>query len=151
LTLYFLGLDSYSHRHGPDEQGSYIASVVDPLVGRLWQTLEELNLLDGTLFGIVSDHGQVPVIKDDRHSLRLSFPFDREMGYLFDTLGLDVHDLPGEGPNTNAVVGSNGGLALVYVQNRRGHWADPPSFIQDVLPVAGPFGTPTSPGGTPAT
>lgn len=139
LTLYFLGLDSHSHRHGPTSQGAYIASVVDPLVGRLITALEEMELWDDTVFGLVSDHGQVPVVKDDQHSLRLSFPFDREMGYLFDTLGLDVHDLPGEGPNTNAVVGSNGGLALVYIQNRRGHWADPPSFANDVAPVAQAF------------
>jgi hypothetical protein len=139
LTLYFLGLDHYSHRHGPGAQAAYVADVLDPLVGRLLTTLDELGGLDDTLFGIVSDHGHVPVVKDDRHSLRLSYPFDREMGYLFDTLGLDVHDLPGEGPNCNAVVGSNGGLALVYVQNRRGHWVDPPGFEQDVLPLAAAF------------
>jgi hypothetical protein len=139
LTLYFLGLDSHSHRHGPAAQAAYLANVIDPLVGELLQALGELGMLDNTLFGLVSDHGQVPVIKDDRHSLRLSFPFDREMGYLFDELGLDVHDLPGEGPNTNAVVGSNGGLAFVYVQNRRGQWSDPPSFEQDVAPVAQAF------------
>jgi hypothetical protein len=61
------------------------------------------------------------------------------MGYLFDALKLDVHDVPGEDPNCDAVVASNGGLAHVYLQNRRGHWADQPRFIDDVLPVAQAF------------
>jgi hypothetical protein len=36
-------------------------------------------------------------------------------------------------------VASNGGLALIYLQNRTGHWADPPQFERDVLPVAQAF------------
>ena len=139
LTLYCLGLDHHSHRHGPGAQAAYIADVVDPLVGRLLSDLESLNLLDGALFGIVSDHGHYGVIKDDRHSLRLSIPFDRELAHVFDELGLDVSDVPGEGTKSNAMVACNGGVAFVYVQKRRGGWADPPSFQADVAPVAQAF------------
>jgi hypothetical protein len=56
---------------------------------------------------IFSDHGQIHVKADDKHSLRLAFPFEREIGHLFDALGLDVHDYPGEDPNCDAVVASN--------------------------------------------
>jgi hypothetical protein len=139
LTLYFMGLDHHSHQHGPIAQPDYLTRVVDAQVGRLLAELERLNLLAGTVFAVVSDHGQIQVIADDAHSLKLGFPFDREMGYLFDALKLDVHDFPGEGPNCNAVVSLNGGLAHVYLQNRQGKWADVPSFEADVQPVAQAF------------
>jgi hypothetical protein len=136
ITAYFMGLDHHSHEHGAGSQFDYLTRVVDPQVGQLLATLEDLHWLDNTVFAVLSDHGQITVIPDDQHSLRLSFPFDREMGYLFDALGLDVHDLPGEGPNCNAVVACNGGLAHIYLQHRQGHWPAAPRFKDDVLPVA---------------
>jgi hypothetical protein len=139
LTLYFMGLDHHSHQHGPASQPDYLAHVVDTQAARLLAELENLGLLGGTLFAIVSDHGQIEVIADDAHSLRLGFPFDREIGYLFDALKLDVHDYPGEGPNCNAVVSLNGGLAHVYLRNRQGKWAEAPLYERDVRPVAQAF------------
>jgi hypothetical protein len=139
LTGYFMGLDHHSHFEGPDHQYGYLTRVVDAQIGRLVSELTALGLMEGALFVVLSDHGQIAVVPDDRHSLRLSFPFDREMGYLFDALGLDVHDLPGEDPACDAVVASNGGLAHVYLQNRKGRWADRPRFADDVLPVAQAF------------
>lgn len=139
LTLYFMGLDHRSHRAGPDSQYAYLTEVIDPLIAKLLHELAERDLMRNTLFGVVSDHGQVAVTPDDPHSLRLSFPFDREMGYVFDALGLDVHNFPGEDPNCDAVVASNGGLAHVYLQNQLGHWRDTPRLAEDVLPVARAF------------
>ena len=142
LTVYFMGLDHTSHHYGPGTQAGYLSSVVDAQVGRLLVELDMQGMLEGTLALVVSDHGQIEVVPDDRHSLRLSFPFDREMGYLFDALGLDVHDKPREGPACEAVVASNGGLAYVYLRrgagNRQffGGWNNVPRFHQDVLPVA---------------
>lgn len=141
LTVYFMGLDHESHVHGPQAQTAYLCDVLDVLVGELWQSVCA-SLPPGSpapLCLIFSDHGQLAVPADDRHSLRLGFPYDREMGHLFDALGLDVHDFPGEDPNCDAVVASNGGLAHVYLQNRQGHWADQPDFERDVLPVARAF------------
>lgn len=139
LTVYFMGVDHESHAHGPSAQAGYLTGVLDGLIGKLAQGLKKAGWLDNCLTVVVSDHGQIEVIPDDRHSLRMSFPFDREMGYLFDALGLDVHDLPGEDPACDAVVAANGGLAHVYLQNRLGHWADAPDFERDVLPVAMAF------------
>lgn len=139
LTAYFMGLDHESHVDGPDVQLDYLTRVVDGQVAQLTQHLEAHGLLAGALCVVLSDHGQLATPDDGQHALRLSFPFDREMGYLFDALGLDVHDLPGEDPNCDAVVASNGGLAHVYVQHRAGHWADPPRLAEDVLPVARAF------------
>lgn len=139
LTAYFMGLDHHSHIHGPASQPAYLRDVVDPQIGRLLDALEMHGMLDGTLFVLVSDHGQIEVVPDDRHSIRLGFPFDRELGHVFEALGLDVHDVPGEDPACDAVMGLNGGLAHVYLQHRAGRWADPPRYEEDVLPVAESF------------
>ncbi len=141
LTVYFMGLDHESHHHGPGAQLDYLSGVLDGYVGELWQAVQKALPpgKPGPLCLVFSDHGQVGVPADDRHSLRLGFPFEREMGHLFDALGLDVHDFPGEDPNCDAVVASNGGLAHVYLQNRKAFWRDAPDFERDVLPVAQAF------------
>jgi len=139
LTVYFMGLDHHSHIHGPASQPAYLREVVDPQIGRLLDALGTRGLLDGAIFVLVSDHGQIEVAPDDRHSIRLGFPFDRELGHLFAALGLDVHDLPGEDPACDAVMGLNGGLAHVYLHHRAGRWANPPRYADDVLPVAEAF------------
>jgi len=140
LTVYWMGLDHESHKHGPDAQIGHLEKAIDPMIGELWAAITEAS--GGSPLPVVaffSDHGQVRVIPDDQHSLRLAFPFEREMGHLFDALGLDVHDFPGEDPDCDAVVASNGGLAQVYLQNRRGRWADVPAFERDILPVGRAF------------
>jgi len=139
LTVYFMGLDHHSHVHGPASQPTYLRDVVDPQIGRLLDTLEVHGMSAVSLFVLVSDHGQIEVVPDDRHSIRLGFPFDRELGHVFEALGLDVHDVPGEDPACDAVMGLNGGLAHVYLQHRAGRWADPPRYEEDVLPVAEAF------------
>ncbi len=139
LTTYFMGLDHHSHAHGPASQPTYLREVVDPQIGRLLDALRTREMLTGTIFVLVSDHGQIEAIPDDRHSIRLGFPFDRELGHVFAALGLDVHDVPGEDPACDAVMGLNGGLAHVYLQHRAGRWADPPRYREDVLPVAEAF------------
>ncbi len=139
LTTYFMGLDHHSHAHGPSSQPGYLREVIDPQIGRLLEALAAHGMLHGALFVLVSDHGQVEVTPDDRHAIRLGFPFDRELGHVFSALGLDVHDIPGEDPACDAVMGLNGGLAHVYLQHRAERWADPPRYTEDVLPVAQAF------------
>jgi hypothetical protein len=139
LTTYFMGLDHHSHVHGPASQPDYVRDVIDPQIRRLLGVLEKHRMLQDTLFVLVSDHGQIEVVPDDRHSIRLGFPFDRELNHVFEALGLDVHDFPGEDPACDAVMGLNGGLAHVYLQHRAGRWADLPRYAEDVLPVAEAF------------
>lgn len=139
LTLYFLGLDHVSHHEGPDEQLPYLEHTLDADIRQVLEALESHDMLTDTVFAVASDHGQIAVKDDRRHSLRLSFPFDNELAHIFHALGLDVHDYPGEAPDCDAVVASNGGLAQVYLQHRQGHWSTPPRFEADVLPVARAF------------
>ena len=140
LTLYLMGLDHESHHHGPEVQLDILTKQIDPLVGELWtQIIKTHAPAELPLVAVFSDHGQIEVVPDDDHSLRLAFPYERELGHLFDALGLDVHDFPGEDPDCDAVVASNGGLAHVYLQDRQGRWADAPDFQRDVMPVAGAF------------
>lgn len=141
LTVYFMGVDHQSHHDGPKAQENYLVDVLDGLIGELWAAVRAAasgRAAPFTLF--CSDHGQIGVPADDTHSLRLAFPFERELGPLFDALKLDVYDFPGEDPNVDAVVASNGGLAHVYLRNRQsGRWVEPPSFGRDVLPVGRAF------------
>jgi len=139
LTLYFLGLDQHSHHSGPAEQLAYMRAQIQPALARLVKALTDLGLLADLLVVVASDHGQKPVPDDARHSLRLSFPFERELAHIFDVLGLDVHDYPGETPDCDAVVASNGGLAYVYLRRPAHPWAEPPRFEADVLRVAEAF------------
>jgi hypothetical protein len=141
LTVYFMGVDHESHLHGPQAQSDYLCGVLDGYIGELWEAVQGKlpAQAQAPLCLMFSDHGQIGMPADDRHSLRLGFPFEREMGHLFDALGLDVHDIPGEDPDCDAVVASNGGLAHVYLQNRKGRWRDAPDFERDVLPVAQAF------------
>lgn len=139
LMAYFMGLDHHSHVHGPDSQAEYLHEVIDSQIGLLLDALARHGMLDGALFVLVSDHGQIDAVPDDRHSLRMGFPFDLELGHVFNALGLDVHDIPGEDPNCDAVMGLNGGLAHVYLQRRDGRWADHPRYTEDILPVAEAF------------
>ena len=137
ITLYFMGLDFTSHKQGPAAQSQYLIDHIDPMVGELWAALraKQPDVQKDTVVAIFSDHGQIEVIDDDRHSLKLGFPFDREMAQFFDALDLDVHDFPNEAPNCNAVLALNGGLADVYLHHHTGTWQSPPDFAKDVLPV----------------
>ncbi|MGF1507384.1 MAG: alkaline phosphatase family protein [Chloroflexi bacterium] len=138
-TAYFMGVDHHSHAHGPDAQAGYLRDYIDPQVGRLLEMLEQHGSLGSTLFVMVSDHGHLATPGDDAHSIRLGFPFDMELSPLFHALGLDLHDLPGEDPAVDAVMGLNGGLALAYLRHREEDWPVPPRYEDDVLRVADAF------------
>jgi hypothetical protein len=139
MALYFMGLDKEAHELGPAAQAPYLREVLDPQLGELVRILKKRRVFDDSLLALVSDHGQSPTPGDDAHSIRLGFPFDRELVHLFNGLNLDVHDFPGEDPNVDAVVGLNGGMAHVYLRHREGEWRETPRFHEDVVRVAEAF------------
>ena len=111
------------------------------MFGKLRKALLEIDseIESRTTTLLFSDHGQTGITPDDIHSIRLAFPFERELEPLFTELNLDVHDYPGEGPNCNAVVAMNGGMAFVYLRNRQGAWLEKPDFERDVFPIGKAF------------
>jgi hypothetical protein len=88
---------------------------------------------------VLSDHGQIDVRADEAHRLTTGFLFDRELGKLFDKMGLDVHDHPFEGNNCDAFLAPCGGMAQVYLRQKKAPWQVPPDFQEEVLPLAGAF------------
>ncbi len=138
LTVYLIGLDHHSHHHGPDAQMDYLGQVLDPLLGELQEAVAAASGPNAIapLWVLAADHGQTPVLADDEHSLRLGWPTERELGSLFDTLGLDVLDHPGEGAHCEAVLALNGGMAGVYLRRPKAEWSEPPDFQGQVLPLA---------------
>jgi hypothetical protein len=139
LTLYFFGLDHDTHLKGPHIQAEYLSEVVDRQIGRFLKEYEAHELMDGSLFVVFSDHGQKEVVPDDEHSLKVGFIFDRELGYVFEALGLDVFDHPLEGPHCEALLSPAGGMAQVYLRRKGGAWKDEPHFAAEVLPLAKAF------------
>lgn len=139
LMLYFFGLDHESHLHGPEVQREYLSRVLDPQIGEFIQFYQTLGLMPETLFCIFSDHGHIKIVNDDIHALKVGFVFDREYGYVFQALDLDVNDHPLEGANCDALLTQAGGMALVYLKRATGNWQDPPRFQEDTLRVAQAF------------
>lgn len=138
LTVYLIGLDHESHHRGPQAQKAYLSRVLDPLLGDLQQAVAAASGPNAAapLWVLAADHGQAPVPADDAHSLRLRWPTERELAGLFDALGLDVLDHPGEGTHCDAVLALNGGMAGIYLRRPRAEWSQPPDFAQQVLPLA---------------
>jgi hypothetical protein len=60
LTVYFAGADSLAHDDGIAVQPGYLAEVVDPLLGRILETIAALDpdWRAHTLFILTSDHGR---------------------------------------------------------------------------------------------
>ncbi len=156
LTMYFLGIDHDSHKYGPNAQANYLIHHVDPMIGQLWDAIQTIihkipcsnslynrNKKENKIrpfVSIFSDHGQIAVVPDDSHSLRVGYPFDRRLSRLFDELGLDIHDYPNDNPNCDAVMALNGGTADIYLRHRISQdWSDTPRFELDVLRVGRAF------------
>jgi len=155
LTMYFLGIDHDSHKYGPHAQADYLMNHVDPMIGELWDAIQTIITRPSWSFkgsrnnkknkirpfvSIFSDHGQIAVVPDDSHSLRVGYPFDRRLSRLFDALGLDIHDYPNEDPNCDAVMALNGGTADIYLRHGISkHWPNAPRFESDVLRVGRAF------------
>ncbi len=138
LLMYMFGLDHESHIHGPGVQMDYLTQVIDLQMEKFLAAYQALGLLEGTLFCVFSDHGQIAIRNDDRHALKVGSFLDREYGYVFQALDLDVNDYLLEGANCSALLAQAGGMAQVYQRKKGGAWADPPPF-GEVLQLARAF------------
>jgi hypothetical protein len=139
LSIYFWGLDHDSHVHGPLIQYPYLTETIDPLVGQLLGALERHAMMEGTLFVLYSDHGQIEVPNDSEHCMVLAFPpLDIGLGHVFKGIRRNVLDRPRE-TRMDTVLSMNGALSHVYARRKIGRWRNPPSFSKDILPIAAAF------------
>ncbi len=113
LTVYFAGADSIAHAHGIESQPPYLASVIDPLVGRLADALEaqDPDWRASTMIVVTADHGRTDAVAnpEDRTLTRDLTAAIARAGYASDQIRLAI----------------NGGLAYVYLKNGDS-WAQPP-------------------------
>ena len=135
LTVYFMGLDAYSHAHGPEGQRTYLRETLDALVGELRAAVDALASRAHPPFWVLAaDHGQRAVPPDETHAIPL-----RALEPLFAAEARDLLDHPAEGRHSDAVMAFNGSIGLVYVRRRGEAWAQPPDFQSEVLPLARRF------------
>ncbi|HEU4456554.1 MAG TPA: alkaline phosphatase family protein [Longimicrobium sp.] len=150
-VVYFPGVDLWTHV-APDplaDERRYIEEVIDRAVGDILGAYRRRGALEGTYVLFVADHGQTPVLNDDRHSLGTDG--DDEPPALLRKLGFRVRpfelEIAEEERDHQAVVAYQGGFAYVYLADRSGcpakgdrcDWRRPPRFAEDVIPVARAF------------
>jgi len=136
MVVQLLGTDLFSHFPVGDFrerkasmheiQKHYAKTVLDPLMGRLIQSLKKIGVYQDTIFILVSEHGFLRIqkhIPDDalHHSLR------------------DHFKLPGwnrSNRRANAVIMLGACTKEIYLKNRQsGKWMDPPRLLSDVKPA----------------
>ena len=70
LTCYFPGADTTGHRHGPGSQAYFdAAQKIDVQVGRICDWLKQQGLLETSYLMLVSDHGMVETVPEQRIDL----------------------------------------------------------------------------------
>lgn len=121
LTLYFSGLDGYSHRWGATRQREYLKEVVDKLFGEFLSVYNKKNKLENTNFLVISDHGQWNVKKDKLHFLtpaKLSPYLEEKKFIIFNPKKRNLQE--------SDLVLTEGG-SVFYVKNGRTRkWEDEP-------------------------
>lgn len=148
-TVYFPGIDLVTHRERDPIAGqqAYLAAVTDRGIGEILAAYRDQNALDGTYVIVVSDHGHIPRLKDDLHSLHVGEA--DEPTAVIEGAGFRLRPT-GVGPDSTdyqAAVAFQGGMGYVYLADRstcpapgtRCQWTRPPRMAEDVLPVARAF------------
>lgn len=144
-VVYLPGVDLYTHHADPplEAQQSYLAEVLDPLVGDVLDEYTRQGVLDRTFVVLVSDHGHTPVLGDDRHAL------SDEPATLLESAGFRVRPFSLDAPDDDfqAVIAYQGSMAFLYLADRsscpqegtRCDWRRSPRTERDVLPVVRAF------------
>jgi hypothetical protein len=136
MVVQLLGTDLFSHfpvdglreREASmlEIQKHYAITVLDPLMGRLIQSLKKIGVYQDTIFILISEHGFLRIqkhIPDDtlHQSLR------------------DHFKLPGwnrSNRRANAVIMLGACTKEIYLKNlQSGRWMDPPRLLSDVKPA----------------
>lgn len=148
-TVYFPGIDLVTHRERDPIAGqqAYLAEVTDRGIGEILEAYRQQGALEGTYVIVVSDHGHIPRLKDDLHSLHVDGA--DEPTAVIEGAGFRLRPA-GVGPDSTdyqAAVAFQGGMGYVYLADRstcpaagiRCDWTRAPRMDEDVLPVARAF------------
>ena len=150
-VVYFPGIDIFTHvSEDPlERQVRYLQVVTDKRIGEILDEYRKKNALDGTYVIVVSDHGQIPTLNDDRHKLGTDdehspFALLKRSGYRVRKPLLTLGELDRD---YQAVLAYQGFMAYVYLADRSTcaeehqacDWPKPPRFKEDVLPALQAF------------
>lgn len=148
-VVYFPGIDLHTHREEDPIAGQrrYLADVTDRAIGEVLEAYREMGMLDSTYVVLVSDHGHIPRLKDDVHSLHVGGVNEPPEVLAEAGFRLRPDSLEPERTDYQAAVAFQGGMGYVYLADRstcpepgtRCDWSRPPRMQEDVLPVARAF------------
>ncbi|TWT44244.1 Choline-sulfatase [Phycisphaerae bacterium RAS1] len=131
LTVYFPGLDTVGHVHGPEsEKYRWAAWHVDHQVGRVCDWLESQDLLKSSYIVLTSDHGQVEIRSDGRVDLMALL---RDAGRSPTDRQIQDGKLEDRRRHFNAfdtvACWRDGRFGIVHFKGAGG-WSDPPTFAE---------------------
>lgn len=144
--IYLPGVDLVAHASGSEAQQAYIREEVDPAIGEALELYQASGVLDRTTVVVVSDHGHVETLEDDRHSLDTGGR--DEPPALLDSLGYRLRDftIASDSSDANVVMIYDEAVAMLTVANgttcqqgRPCDWTAAPRLEDDVLPLAQAF------------
>jgi predicted AlkP superfamily pyrophosphatase or phosphodiesterase len=139
-VVYFPGIDIFTHvSEDPFErQIRYLRFVTDKNIGDVLETYRKKDVLNGTYVIVISDHGQIPTLNDDRHELNTDdekspFAVLKRSGF---RVRKPLLTLPNPDIDFQAVFAYQGFMAYVYLADRstcaQEHqpcdWPRPPRF-----------------------
>lgn len=150
-VVYFPGIDIFTHvSEDPlERQIRYLRYVTDKNIGDILETYRKKDALNGAYVIVISDHGQIPTLNDNRHELNTDdekspFAVLKKSGF---RVRKALLTLPNPDTDYQAVFAYQGFMAYVYLADRSTcaeehqpcDWPRPPHFKEDVLPALEAF------------
>ncbi|HVO94491.1 MAG TPA: alkaline phosphatase family protein, partial [Terriglobales bacterium] len=150
-VVYFPGIDIFTHvSEDPlTRQERYLHFVTDKNIGDILAAYKKKNALASTYVIVISDHGQIPTLNDERHELNTDdekspFAVLKRSGF---RVRKPLLTLPNLDTDFQAVFAYQGFMAYVYLADRSTcpqeheacEWARPPRYKEDVLPALEAF------------
>jgi hypothetical protein len=142
-VAYFPGVDLVAHKSGREEQRRYLRDEIDPHIDRILARYRRDGLLRDTYVFVVSDHGHVETLTEDRNSLD-GDGMD-EPRALLDSLGYRVRTstVAEVDEDYDLVMVYNEAAASLYLADRSTcrepgdecDWRKPPRIEEDVVPL----------------
>lgn len=134
FMAYLPGMDGHTHRYGPKAQGGYLKTVIDPLLGMLFESLGERRQLKDFTFVLTSDHGHAAVTPDKAHRISAD-----DVGAILREHGRTPFiGHQGQGLRSfDTILMPHGGSMHISVKNRiTRRWYDLPELKTDLFPLA---------------